>query len=435
MKRAGCDAPVWRTSLLVVLVAASVAQAESPRPKAAPPVAPSAVPGAVNPGAVNPGAVNPGAVNPQVVHPGASSRSSASPPAAAATERLNPVATPNSATSSPATSSPDSTSDSSATEAAPGDVTGKPVLSPITVEVPADASELFAGTPPSNVEQLKRMQGHLRRLSERLAPAVVGIRLGAAHGSGVIVSPEGHVLTAAHVAQQADLPIEVTLADGRRLKGRTLGLYRALDAALVQITDAGAWPYVEMGRSNEVKPGQWCLALGQPGGFERGRAPVVRFGRILEADAELLVSDCTLVGGDSGGPLFDAAGRVIGVHSRIGGRLTDNLHVPVNAYTGSWDRLLAGQVWGHLPGQIPFLGLKGSASAVDARITQVFTDTPAAKAGVRVGDVVLRFGGQPVTDFASLTDLVAKKDPGQEVDMDVRRGQETVTLRLVIGKR
>jgi S1-C subfamily serine protease len=190
-----------------------------------------------------------------------------------------------------------------------------------------------------------------------------------------------------------------------------------------------------MGRSNDVKLGQWCLALGQPGGYERGRNPVLRFGRVLDSSDDVLVTDCTLVGGDSGGPLFDAAGKVIGIHSRIGGRLTDNLHVPVNAYSGAWDRLLAGQVWGHLPGQTPFLGVKGAAGDTEARVTQVFKDTPAQQAGVEVGDVVVRFDGDEVTDFATLTTLVSRKEPGQKATMDVRRGEKNVTLTVVIGKR
>jgi len=305
----------------------------------------------------------------------------------------------------------------------------------LLVDVPAEAERLFGGAAPTSAADLKLMQQQVRRIADRVMPAIVGVRLGAAQGSGVIVSSEGHVLTAAHVAQAADVPIEVILPDGRRLKARTLGLYRSLDAAVLQIKEAGPWPHVEMGRSNDIKLGQWCLALGQPGGYERGRNPVLRFGRVLESNDDVMITDCTLVGGDSGGPLFDAAGKVIGIHSRIGGRLTDNLHVPVSAYTAAWDRLLAGQVWGHLPGQTPFLGVKGAAGDDQARVTQVFKDTPAAQAGVEVGDVVVGFDGDEVTDFASLTTLVSRKEPGQKAAIDVRRGDQTLTLTIVIGKR
>lgn len=319
---------------------------------------------------------------------------------------------------------------------APTEVTANSAERPaLSAEVPAAAEKLFAGEPPASVADLKLMQQQVRQVTEKVTPAIVGVRLGASHGSGVIVSAEGHVLTAAHVAQQADIPIEILLPDGRRLKGRTLGLHRSLDAALLKISDPGPWPYVAMGKSNNVKVGQWCLALGQPGGFERGRNPVLRFGRVLETNNDLVVSDCTLVGGDSGGPLFDAAGRVIGIHSRIGGRITDNLHVPISAFSGAWDRLLAGEVWGHLPGQTPFIGVKGAAGDKEARITQVFKDTPAQDAGLQVGDVVVRFDGDEVTDFASLTTLVSRKEPGQKTTIEVRRGEDPVKLSIVIGKR
>src|SRR5205807_4246056 len=94
----------------------------------------------------------------------------------------------------------------------------------------------------------------------------------------------------------------------------------------------------------------WCVVTGHPGGFRPGRSPVVRVGRILELNLTspraYLRTDCTLVGGDSGGPLFDMHGRVIGIHSRIGGSITANLHVPVDTYRETWDRLVKGERWG-----------------------------------------------------------------------------------------
>jgi serine protease Do len=251
----------------------------------------------------------------------------------------------------------------------------------------------------------------------------------------VIVEKTGLVLTAAHVAQRASTDCEVILLDGTRVPARALGLNRNLDAALIQIAKPGSYPTVEMAPKESIKAGQWCVATGHPGGVEKGRKPVLRLGRILETGDSVLVSDCTLVGGDSGGPLFDANGRVIGIHSRIGGMLTANLHVPIDGFHRCWERLAASEEWGHLPGQAPFIGVRGAAEEAVARITEVFPETPAERAGLKPGDVVLKLGGEMVTNFASLTELIGRSSPGENLAIVVRRGDERLELRIVIGKR
>ncbi|MFO0817365.1 MAG: trypsin-like peptidase domain-containing protein [Pirellulales bacterium] len=302
-----------------------------------------------------------------------------------------------------------------------------------SLEVSAPA--VFAGGVPTGIAELKAMQTHLRKISERLLAATVGIRVGSAYGSGVIVSPEGMVLTAAHVAQGANVPCDVILPDGRSVRAKTLGLNRNIDAALVQIVEPGPWPVAAINEGTAPKAGQWCMATGHPGGYERGRKPVLRLGRILETSNAVMVTDCTLVGGDSGGPLFDGEGRVIGIHSRIGGMLTANLHVPVAGFRESWERLERGESWGHLPGQAPFLGVRGAPEGDVAKISEVFPETPAARAGLKAGDVVISFGGKRVGDFTSLTELVGQTEPGARVPLVVRRGDEMLELELVVGKR
>lgn len=304
-----------------------------------------------------------------------------------------------------------------------------------TESLEVSAPAIFAGGAPAGIAELKAMQSHLRKISERLLAATVGIRVGSAYGSGVIVSPDGMVLTAAHVAQGANVPCDVILPDGRSVRAKTLGLNRNIDAALVQISEAGPWPVASMVDGPTPKAGQWCMATGHPGGYERGRKPVLRLGRILETSDQVMVTDCTLVGGDSGGPLFDGEGRVIGIHSRIGGMLTANLHVPVAGFRESWERLEKGETWGHLPGQSPFLGVRGAPEGDVAKISEVFPETPASRAGLRAGDIVISFGGKRVGDFNSLTELVGKTEPGAQVRLVVRRGDEMLELDLVVGKR
>jgi serine protease Do len=303
-------------------------------------------------------------------------------------------------------------------------------------ELNASLVKIFGGdSVPASVSELKLMQDHLQKLSETLIPCTVGVRVGPAQGSGVIISEDGYVLTAAHVVMRPNIDVTFVLHDGKTVKGKTLGMNRAIDAGLMKITEEGKYPHVEMGTSNGLKDGQWCVATGHPGGYEKGRQPVVRFGRILQNHESVITSDCTLVGGDSGGPLFDMEGKVIGINSRIAGPLNANMHVPVNTYRETWDRLKNAEVWGSLPGSAPFFGVQGEPDVKEARIAKVFPNTPAEKAGIRVGDLVVEFDGKPIEEFAALSKLVADRAPGDKVKVKVKRGEETLELEVTIGKR
>jgi len=301
------------------------------------------------------------------------------------------------------------------------------------------AAATFDGHVPDSIADLKAMQQRVQRVIKQVLPTTVAVQVGSAQGSGVIISPEGFVLTAAHVAGKPKQVAWLVLSDGRRVRGETLGVYRTLDAGLIHIVQPahnGEWPHAEMGDSSKVAPGQWCLAAGHPGGIQENRPPVVRLGRILSRHSDHAIkTDCTLIGGDSGGPLFDLNGKVIGVNSRIGNPLNVNLHVPVSTFRHEWDRLAHGDWWGHAPEQQPFIGVQGKPEATDATIARVFPGTPAAATGLRPGDLVLRFAGSRVEDFAGLQALVSEQEPGQHVKIVVRRNGETLTLDLVVGDR
>lgn len=295
---------------------------------------------------------------------------------------------------------------------------------------------------PETVQDLKEIQGHVKSILDRTIRTTVGIRVGASQGSGVIVTKDGYVLTAGHVSATPNRDCLVVLPDGRKLKGKTLGWNKGIDSGLVRITEPGEYPYSEMAKSADVKKGQWCLAIGHPNGIQPGRTPVVRLGRIQEASKTFLRSDCTLVGGDSGGPLFDMQGRVIGIHSRIGGPITANIHVPVDTYTETWDRLAKGEEWGAglfgfggKGGGEPYLGLRFDPDANGLKIANVSADSPAAKAGLMVNDVILSFDGKKVSKLEELTPLLQAKRPGNEVTLEVLRGDQTITVRVTLGKR
>ena len=179
----------------------------------------------------------------------------------------------------------------------------------------------------------------------------------------MIITDTGYVLTAAHVAMRPGKRAWVTLWDGRHVEATTLGMNREVDAGLIRI-DPGqnrgqAWPHATLGTSDNLVPGMWCVATGHPGGYDKKRGPVTRVGRILMVKPESIYTDCALIGGDSGGPLFDIAGRLIAVHSRIGNDVADNLHVPIDHYDEAWDRMANSQAWGYLQGFKPVLGVQG----------------------------------------------------------------------------
>ncbi len=206
-------------------------------------------------------------------------------------------------------------------------------------------------TVPENVDDLRAIEKRVQAVVAKVTPAVVGVRVGAAQGSGVIIDKDGTVLTAGHVSGLPGRDAQIILPDGKKLKAKTLGQNKGIDSGMLKITDEGDWPAVEMGKSSDLKPGQWVVAIGHPGGYRSNRTPVVRVGRILTVNKFLIRTDCTLVGGDSGGPLFDMEGRVIGIHSRIGGAITENVHVPVDTYRETYAKLAKGESWGGFLGQ------------------------------------------------------------------------------------
>jgi serine protease Do len=297
---------------------------------------------------------------------------------------------------------------------------------------------LLETTVPDNVEALKALQKQVKRVLKKVLPCTVAVRVGQAHGSGVIVRKDGYILTAAHVSGKAGQKVTVILADGRTVPGKTLGANKSIDSALIKINDKGPWPFLKMANSSRVKKGQWCISAGHPGGHKPGRTAVVRLGRILEMTKSYLCTDCPLVGGDSGGPVFDLQGRVIGIHSCIGSKLTSNIHVPVNTYKKTWKRLVKSEVWGKRPGRKaslrPYFGVEGVAAEKECKILHVDPGSPADLAGLQEQDIVTSFDEQPIANFDELIEAINRTSPGDQVVLEVVRAQEKLTLKVVVGR-
>ena len=308
---------------------------------------------------------------------------------------------------------------------------------------------------PEDVDELKALQSRVKTVVDKCTPGTVGITIGFGAGSGVIVSEDGLVLTAAHVITGEDLsgksaPYEagkscsIVLPDGKRVKAKTLGVNSDNDVGMVQITEKGPndgkWPFLPVAKSADLKKGQWVVSLGHPGGPKEGRPPVARLGRVESNTKDLVRSNCTLVGGDSGGPLFDLDGNVIGIHSRIGFTLAQNIHVPTEQFKAQWDKLVAGEVFGRVskkPASTAVLGVVFPEDEEDdAWITEeVESDTPAGKAGMKAGDTITKFNGDSVKTVKRLRELLKEKKPGDAVKVTVRRGTTTMTLSVTLGSK
>jgi S1-C subfamily serine protease len=306
---------------------------------------------------------------------------------------------------------------------------------PVAVNLTGLLSE---GGVPQSIDQLRDLEAQQRKVASAAFDCTVSVKIGPAQGCGVIVTDSGYVLTAAHVAMRPGKTAEVMLSDGRVVLATTLGMNRNVDAGLIKINpnqnSGKPWPHATLGSSQQLAPGMWCIATGHPGGYDQKRGPVTRVGRILAVRPNAIVTDCALIGGDSGGPLFDISGRLIAVHSRIGNEVSDNLHVPIDHYAESWDKMQQGVSWGFLPGFRPVLGVKGSGSADKAIVDLVTSGSPADLAGIKPGDVVEEFGEKKISDFDSLKAAVLDTMPGERVRVLINRDGQSQIVTLEIGR-
>ncbi len=295
----------------------------------------------------------------------------------------------------------------------------------------SDLRPAFTKSVPTSLGDLRSMEQHVKALAARVSPTVVAVEVGTGSGSGVIISADGLVLSAGHVCGAPDREVRFTFPDGKTARGKTLGANSDNDTGLMRITDRGPWPHAEMGDLKQAVVGDWVLALGHPGGFDLRRSLVVRLGRIIRLEPDALQTDCTISPGDSGGPLFDMHGRVIGIHSAISSSVAENFHVPVTAFYEGWT-LLAQKPEEKIRADKPpaYVGAKGIDDPDGCRLTAVDEDSPAAKAGLKVGDLVVKVDGREVRLYASLLRWVAESEPGDTLSLEVKRGSDLLALEV-----
>ncbi len=304
---------------------------------------------------------------------------------------------------------------------------------------------LSASEPVRNLKDLAKLENEVEAVSAKVMSATVALlseRTGSS-GSGVITSADGLILTAAHVIQGAD-ELMVVFPDGKQVQGKVLGANYSKDIAMVQISDKGPWPFAEMGASKPLTAGDWVIALGHSAGFDAARTPPVRFGRVVsKGPGNFLTTDCTLIGGDSGGPLFGLNGKIVGINSSIGVSLTNNNHAGIDGFKEDWERIRAGEAWGKLSmnpfanPEMPVLGIAMGMrrASKGVPVESVAPESPAAAAGVRMGDVIESLDGSAIGDGNKLLQVLAKKQPGDTVKLGLLRDRKSLEVSVVLARR
>ena len=290
----------------------------------------------------------------------------------------------------------------------------------------------------TTIADLLKTQQTVQSQLPRVQPAVVAIQTNDGTASGVIISEDGLILTAAHVAEKPGRQMRVILQDGKRVIATTLGLDKSADAALMQLNDNDLkWPCVKVSREVlKTKSGQWCFALGHPGGFDQERGVVLRVGKIVKQTANSLQSDCVLMGGDSGGPLFNLEGEVIGIHSQIWEERDQNMHVSMAPFFRSWDDLKSSQiihVWG--TGSGGYLGVEIGSEKDTAviKVNRVAKGSAAERAGLQLGDVILSLDGESMQSAAQFLNAVRARAAGTQIQIQVQRSGNQIDLKAMLG--
>ena len=266
-------------------------------------------------------------------------------------------------------------------------------------------------------------------------------------GSGFIISADGYVLTNNHVVKDAE-EIIVRLFDRRELVASVVGTDERSDVALLKI-DAENLPVARLGKAEQLKVGEWVLAIGSPFGFDRTATSgiVSAKGRALPREnyVPFIQTDVAINPGNSGGPLFNMDGEVVGINSQIfsrtGGYMGLSFAIPIEVATDVADQL---KTKGHVTRG--WLGVLiqdvtrelaesfGMKKPMGALVSKVLPDSPGAKGGIQVGDVIMEFNGREVVNSANLPPIVGSTPVGKPVEVKVLRNGKSQTLSLTLGE-
>ena len=276
-----------------------------------------------------------------------------------------------------------------------------------------------------------------------------GFRRQTSLGSGFVIDPSGLIVTNNHVIADAD-EIEINFADGSVLPATLVGTDPDTDIALLKVEPTAPLEAVAFADSDAAEVGDWVIAIGNPFGLGGSVSAGIISARNRDINSgpydDFIQTDAAINRGNSGGPLFNLAGEVVGVNTSIisptGGSVGIGFAVPANVVERVVDQLrefgrprrgfLGVNVQGVDIGIARSYGLTAAGGAL---VTDVTEDGPADVAGIEVGDLIRRFNGQPVEDTRGLSRLVAEADIGETVDLRVVRDGRPVSLSLRLAER
>jgi serine protease Do len=266
-------------------------------------------------------------------------------------------------------------------------------------------------------------------------------------GSGFIVSPDGYILTNAHVVNGAS-DVTVKLVDRREFKAKVVGSDARTDVAVIKI-DATNLPVVRFGDPSKIKPGQWVVAIGSPFGMENSVTAgiVSATSRTLPNDqyVPFIQTDVAVNPGNSGGPLFNMDGEVVGINSQIysqtGGYMGLSFAIPIDVANGVRDQLVkTGKVSrGRIGVRIqPIDAALAESFGLDrprgAMVAMVEKDSPAEKAGLKAGDVITKVDGRTIERDSEVPSLISGTKPGGQVALEVWRDRSTKKLEVKVAE-
>src|SRR5215470_10232019 len=309
-------------------------------------------------------------------------------------------------------------------------------------------------TDPTQIASPSELSRAFVEAAKRIKPAVAHIKLGnGATGSGVVVSPDGYILTNNHVASAGN-QITVKLSDRREFPARRIGVDPKTDLALIKI-EAQNLPYATLGDSSKLEQGEWVIALGSPFGLEQTMTAgiVSAVGRKFGANDNYIQTDASINPGNSGGPLVNMNGEVIGIntmiYSRSGGSEGVGFSIPSNTAKMVKERLLGNagayaranpraNAGANPPVSRGYLGVSvrdPQTTGSGAVVAELTNGGPASTAGLRGGDVIVEFDGKPVKSPKQLGEIIAGTPVGRTVKLKFVRNGQAQTASITLAER